>query len=583
MFKVLRAFKTQFRSYRRIFMLAFFCMVGMNILTYSIPIGVRYITDHIFPVIDQPGKVAVLIRACLIMIAAGAVRGFFVYVMAYSFWFCSIAMGRDLRNALYDKLQRLGFSFYSKARTGDLMSRLTTDIEILRNFYAWVFEHRIQIACYFGIVLALLLWTDWRLALATYVFVPLVSFFIIHYSKKIRAAVSKRQIQAGLLNSVLQENITGIRVVKAYAMEEEEKSKFGRENDKMFGANLRVSLLQVYLQPILVFTSGIGTLVVLFYGGYLVMRGGMTLGSFMAFFSYLTITNWPIMMLAHNTNQMRQAEGAADRILEILRRPEHGIDNTGTLIVPLQGGLRFEDVTFGYDDEKDILHNINFTVEPGEKVAFFGLTGSGKSTLVSLIPRFYDPQRGLIRLDGRDIREYELTGLRRQIGAVLQETFLFSTTIRENIAFGCPDAGMDEVMAAAKSAQIHDFITSLPYGYDTIVGERGVGLSGGQKQRVAIARALLSNPRILILDDCTSSVDPETETAIQESLRRLMEGRTTLIIAQRISTLRLAERIIILDGGQIAASGSHEELLETSKLYREIYRTQMMEPEELPA
>jgi ABC-type multidrug transport system fused ATPase/permease subunit len=564
-------------------------MLLNNGLNYVTPWGVGYIWDHVFPELKSPESFWTLAKWCGFLILVALIRAGFSFLMIYCYWSTGVKLVRDLRNQLYEKLHRLPFRFYDTARTGDLMSRLTLDIEMVRNFYAFMFEHRSQIYLYLIIISILLLVTDWKLALVCLAVTPFLVLIVLNFSAKMHGAVASRQTQAGILNAMVQENITGIRVVKAFAMEAAETVKFGQENRRMFEKNLGVLRLHTWAQPFLIFGGALGVMVVLGYGGYRVIHGDMTLGKFITFMSYLAMTNWPLMMLTPNTNQLRQAEGSVERLQEILNQPEEISSLPGAKILPdLAGSIEFQGVTFGYGEVgtplwQPILKDVNLAVGAGEKVAIIGLTGSGKTSLVNLIPRFYDPQAGRITVDGVDLKTLDLQWWRRQIGLVLQETFLFSATIYDNIAFGKPEASSDEVKKAAQAAQIDDFITSLADQYQTVVGERGVGLSGGQKQRVAIARALLLNPKVLILDDSTSSVDMETEQAIQKSLQQLMAGRTTILITQRLSTARLADRIIVLESGEIRAQGNHEELLDQDKFYRELYNIQTLnieQPEE---
>ena len=560
-------------------------MVLNNCLNYVTPWGVGYIWDHVFPKLKNPGAFWLLAKWCGFLILVAAVRAGCCFLMIYCYWSTGVKLVRGLRDQLYDKLQRLPFRFYNTARTGDLMSRLTLDIEMVRNFYAYMCEHRSQIYLYFVMITCLLFVTDWKLALICMAVIPLLTLTVWNFSAGMRRAVVDRQSQTGILNAAVQENITGIRVVKAFAMEKAETAKFNQENRTMYLKNLRVLRLQTSLQPFLIFCSALGVVVVLWYGGIRVANGDLTLGKFITFMSYLAMTNWPLTMLAPNTNQLRQAEGSVERLLEILNQPEEISSPTGAKVLDhLQGGLEFKRVSFGYGEVNStawqpILKEVNLKVAAGEKVAIIGLTGSGKTSLINLIPRFYDPQAGMITVDGVDLRELNLQWWRRQIGLVLQESFLFSTTIYDNIAFGKPEAGMAEVKKAAQAARIDDFISSLPDRYETVVGERGVGLSGGQKQRVAIARALLLNPKILILDDSTSSLDSETEQSIQKSLQQLMPGRTTILITQRLSTARLADRIIVLESGEIRAQGNHEALLDQDDFYRRLYEIQTFKEE----
>jgi ATP-binding cassette subfamily B protein len=409
---------------------------------------------------------------------------------------------------------------------------------------------------------------------------------LVSFSRATARGVKDRQEQAGNLTAVLQENITGIRVVKSFATEEREIEKFKQENWKLRGANLRVTLLNARMLPLLVFFSGVGALVVLGVGGRLVSAGEITIGSFMAFNSYLGLLAWPMWMLAPTLSHIKQAEGSARRLLEIFQAAEE-VRPAKPVRRVIRGEIHFEEVSFEYTNPEGtvaVLEGINLRIDPGEKVAVIGLTGSGKSTLVNLIPRLYRPTSGKIYLDGIDLNDWDLASLRCQISLVDQETFLFSTTIGENIAFGAGATGLEAertrvIINAAQKARIHDFIVSLPEHYNTIVGERGVGLSGGQKQRVAIARALFTNPKILILDDSTSSVDPETEKEIQDSLKELMAGRTTIIVTQRMSMARLADRIILLSSGEIKAEGEHSFLYDSNHYYRLLHDIQLKQVE----
>jgi ATP-binding cassette subfamily B protein len=586
--KIFKKLYPYFRPYRWLFCTGFILMIIQNSLMYVVPWGVGHIWDYVFPVLGKrPDSGWLLAKWCGFLLLAGLMRALFLFPMIYLFWYTGIKVVRDLRNQLYQKLQTLSFRFYNRVRVGDLMSRLTLDIELIKNFYAYNIEHRSQIYMYYTIITCLLFITDWKLALVCLTIAPIIIPITLIFSNKMRRAVIERQIQAGILNAKVQENITGIRVVKAFAMESSEITKFDSENKTMLCKNLNVTKLQAFLHPFLIFGASIGMAVILWYGGFRVIRGQMSLGHLISFVFYLTMLNWPFTMLAPNTNQIRQVEGAVKRVTEILNETEDvaSPEGGGKILADLRGKIEFSGVTFGYQNPESpngypIIKDLDLTVAPGEKVAIIGLTGSGKSTLVSLIPRFYDPQRGDIRVDGVALTALNLNWWRKQIGLVLQETFLFSATIADNIAFGKPDASMAEIRKAAKAAQIDEYIMTLPEGYQTIVGERGVGLSGGQKQRVAIARAILLNPKILILDDSTSSVDVETEREIQAALNGLMVERTTIIITQRLSTARLADRVVILESGEIRAQGTHEDLMDWNPFYQELYSIQTMQ--ELP-
>ncbi|MBN2737061.1 MAG: ABC transporter ATP-binding protein [Spirochaetales bacterium] len=576
MFVLLKFLKNNLKPISWLLIIAIMTMFLVDIIAYMIPIGISYLTDHIYIKIHEPGMFHQLIIVCLVLIFAAFGRGFLAYGMIRCYWSAAETLVRELRNQVYEKLQHLDLAFYDRSRVGDLMSRVTTDIQLIRNFIAFGIEHRVRIIFITVTIFILMFIQEWRLALVVYGLMPLLYLIIIRFSIKMRKAVIEKQEQIGALAARIQENLTGIRIVKAFAMEEKEKIKFMSENYKMKKKEMTMGILQIHLNAILLITNGAGSLLILIYGGYQVIQGTMTLGVLMAFVAYLGLMRFPLSILAFNTSLINLAKGAGVRISEILDSPDQHRFNKGSLEEPINGHIVFKDVCFSYEHDKLILKDLNFTIAPGEKVALFGLTGAGKSTLISLIPRFYLPSSGNIEIDGHPIDKWELSYLRSQIGIVLQETFLFSTTIRENIAFGKPYANQIQIEEAAKNTQIHDFIMSLPDGYDTKIGEYGVGLSGGQRQRVAIARTLLQDPAILILDDCTSSLDALTEQKIQEQLKLLMKGRTTIIIAQRVSTLALAERIIVLQNGMIEDMDSHTGLLKRNQLYRTTYESQMI-------
>lgn len=578
MIPLLRKFSGFIRQYRFTLLIASVCMLLLDGVMYLVPWVVGYTTDYIYPNIHENGVLAQLFAVTSLLVFAGLFRGVMAHIMIRNYWKVAESVVRDIRNALYEKFQHLDISFYDSARVGDLMSRATYDLQLLRNFFAFGIEHRIRIYLMTATVLGLMMWQEWRLALVVYLFLPIFFLLILWFSRRLGRAVAIRQQQMGNLNTRLQENIAGIRIVKAFSMERHEIRSFDKENARMRTADVGVSLLQVHLNAILLLTDGIGSLTILLYGGYQVISGTMSLGVLLAFLGYLGVIAFPVRILAFNTSLISQANGAADRILEILHSPDQQRFNCGNHTEPINGKLAFDRVSFSYLPDSPILQDVSFEIAPGEHVALFGLTGAGKSTLISLIPRFYLPTSGSITIDGRPITDWDMHYLRSQIGTVLQETFLFSATIYENISFGRPGASLQEVQQAARHAHIHDFIASLPEGYDTMVGEFGVGLSGGQKQRLAIARTLLQDPRLLILDDCTSSLDAVTERSIQQQLRELMRGRTTIIIAQRVATLSLADRIIVLDNGSVADIDSHHGLLQRNALYRSIYESQSVFP-----
>jgi ATP-binding cassette subfamily B protein len=414
--------------------------------------------------------------------------------------------------------------------------------------------------------------------------IPVLMFFAFRFSGVVGPAWEKIREEMGRLTTALQENVSGVRVVKAFAREGYEIDKFKAHNARTLQANLTRATLEAQTFPVLNFVTGFCLLLLYWYGGRRVYAGEMTIGTFFAFNWYLFGLIWPVRFLGYLISIAKEAIAAGPRIFEILDATQEIREAEDAQPMPeIKGHIRFEDVHFTFEDDKTtpVLKGLNLEVLPGQIVAILGGTGSGKSSVINLIPRFYDPQKGRITIDGIDIRQVTLRSLRKQIGIVPQETFLFSDTVRNNIAFGRPDASFEEVVEAAKAAQAHEFISKLPKGYETRVGERGIGLSGGEKQRIAIARALLTNPRILILDEATSSVDAETEYALQVALDRLMRGRTSLVIAQRLSTVKNAHKVVVLKDGMVVEEGTHEELLQRGGEYTQIYNLQLRPREEL--
>ena len=545
----------------------------------------------------------------LLAVAAGGVvaislfRAVFAFGERYFMEYLAQKVIYDIRNTVYRHLQRLSFSFYDRAQTGQLMSRVTGDVETLRRFMGFGLLNLISNVLTFLGVLVILFSLHWRLAALSLVSIPPTIFVVGKFMRQVRPIFVDIQQQLAVITTRLQENLSGVRVVRAFAREADEEARFDRENAGYLERNLAAVRLWALFFPLINFITGAGTALVIWYGGREVIAGRLSLGSLVAFNTFLLMLISPFRMVGWIMNMAQRAQAAGGRIFEILdTQPDVGDRPGACALPPIRGEVRFENVSFTYTPpdrqtaggwagagrdggagpapEPLVVHDIDLEVRPGESVALLGATGSGKTTLVNLVPRFYDPSSGRILIDGIDIREVTLESLRRQIGVVLQDTFLFSTSLRENIAYGRPGATLSEIQSAARAAEIHDFIAGLPAGYDTAVGERGVGLSGGQKQRVAIARALLMDPRILILDDSTSSVDTETEHAIQTALARLMRGRTTFVIAQRLTTLKNADRIVVLEDGRIAELGDHAGLLARSRIYREIYEMQFRPQEE---
>ncbi|HJX37728.1 MAG TPA: ABC transporter ATP-binding protein [Anaerolineae bacterium] len=525
----------------------------------------------------------VIVWGAMGIVAAAVVSAVFSYLQGYLAAKASQGVAYDLRNALYTHIQSLSFGYHDRAQTGQLITRATSDVELVRMFISTGLVQLVSALLMMTGSLILLFGTNWQLTLMTLPVMVLVLIVFAFFAGKGRPLFIQVQQKLGRLNTILQENLAGIRVVKAFAREPWEKERFGGVNLEFRDANVRVGRMFALVMPLIFTLANLGTLIVVWGGGYQVLAGRLTIGELVAFQSYLMMTMFPIVMLGMIIMAVSQAGAGAQRIFEILDAVVEVTDRPGAReLSPIEGRVEFENVTFRYFSEQEpVLKEVSFVAEPGESVALFGATGSGKSTIINLIPRFYDVSEGRVTVDGHDVRDVTLQSLRRQIGIVLQETTLFGGTVRENIAYGRPDASEEEIIAAAKTAEADDFISSFAEGYDTPVGERGVTLSGGQKQRIAIARALLIDPRILILDDSTSSVDIETELRIQKALENLRRGRTSFIIAQRISTVQRADKVVVLDGGRVVAQGTHEELLRDSPIYAEIYCSQLQDDREL--
>jgi len=523
------------------------------------------------------GQMGTIVLLALTLVAVALVGALFSFLQGYLSEKASQAVAYDLRDALYAKIQSLSFSYHDRAQTGQLMTRATSDVELVRRFTGMGFLQMLNaVVMLFG-SLAVLFSMNWRLTLLILAIVPISLVLFGVFGRRVRPMFRRVQQNLAALNTVLQENLAGTRVVKAFAREPYEAERFRQANQTLLTENLAVFRMLALLMPTIFLVANLGTAGIVWYGGLQVIGGQMTVGELVAFNSYLLLVMMPVGMLGMIFSMIAQASASAERIFEILEAESEVVEAADARPLPsVEGRVAFEQVTFRYfSGGEPVLKDVSFVAEPGQMVALLGATGSGKSTIINLIPRFYDVTDGRVLVDGHDVREVTLESLRSQISIVLQETTLFAGTIRENIAFGRPDASQEEIEAAARVAAAHEFITSFADGYDTVVGERGVTLSGGQKQRVAIARALLMNPRILILDDSTSSVDFETELRIQQALDELMKGRTSFVIAQRISTVLDADQILVLDRGQVVARGTHEELLETSPIYAEIYHSQL--------
>ena len=527
-----------------------------------------------------PPSLNVILLAVGGLVAAALVRGLFQFLQGYLAERASQGVAYDLRNDLFAKIERLGFSYYDRIETGQLVTRLTSDVEQIRTFVGSGVVQLAAAAVMLVGTTVLLFSLDWRLALVSLSIVPVIFFLLLRFVRRIGPLFRGVQQTLGRLNATLQEDLVGIRVIRTFAREDYESSRFRSVNDELLEKNLATVRTFSNNFPFVFLLANLGTLAIVLFGGLQVIGGNLSIGELVAFNTYLGFLLFPILTIGFLAAGISRAGASSQRVFEVLDAPLEVQDAPDAVpLPPIHCRVEFDDVSFRYPgDEREVLHDVSFCAEPGQTVAILGTTGSGKSTLVNLLPRFYDVTGGGVRLDDYDVRDVTLASLRSQIGIVLQSPLLFSGSVRDNIAYGRPDATQEEVEAAARAARANEFIRALPDGYDTVIGERGVGLSGGQRQRIAIARALLIDPRLLILDDSTSAVDAETEAVIQESLDQLMREshRTVFVIAQRVSTVRDADLILVLDEGTIAARGTHEELLRDSELYNEILGSQIL-------
>ncbi len=562
------------KKYRRIAAGVYVLALASNGLAVIIPQTIRWIVDA--GVIQQDMRILQL--SLLGLLGLSLVKGLVDFALGRGTEVASQGVAYDIRNAIYEKLSALSFSYHDRAQTGQLLARSISDVERVRFLTGRAFLRLFQHSSLMLLTFFALLLMNAQLALLSMILMPLLFYVAYRFGRIYRPLSLDLQHQLAEMTSVLEQNLRGAKIVKAFAQEDAEIARFDEENGKWFDlAQAQVSAMTKHI-PLLDFIASLSSVVIIWLGGRLVIEGGLTLGELVAFTTYLGQLIAPVRRLGVIIPAVAMASAAGERIYSILDAQSEVTDSPDARkLPPISGNVRFTDVSFSYFNQRVVLDRLNFEARAGEVVALLGATGSGKSTIINLIPRFYDVTGGRITLDGIDVRDLTLNSLRDQIGIVLQETVLFAASIRENIAFGLDGVSEAAVIDAAKAAQAHDFIAAMPDGYDTEVGERGVTLSGGQKQRIAIARALLKNPRILLLDDATSSVDTETERLIQIALERLMLGRTSFIIAQRLSTVRMADKVLVLQGGRVAAAGTHEELLEKSGLYAEIYYRNLRE------
>lgn len=559
------------KPYMHRLIFAMFCTIMAAAGNLYIPWIIKDMIDEVLA--DKNGTMLNWIAASIIAIFV--VRGLFWYGQNYLMSYVGQSVIIDIRAAVFKKLQRLSVSFYDKNKTGTIMSYVTNDVNALQSAMVEnTIEMITEVFILIGSVVAMI-YLDWRLTLFTVCTFPVVLWFMEFFGKKIRKTGGRIQECTADITSVLQESVASARVIKSFVREDYEVDRFDVENRANFRANMKNAQLMATLTPVVELVAAIGVTMIIWYGGNNVINGTITAGSLVAFLTYAVNISNPIKRLTRVIGNIQKALAAAQRVFMIIDMPEEIAESRDAKQLPeVSGKVEFQNVSFAYDDKGNVITDLSFSVKPGEVIAIVGPSGAGKSTIANLLPRFYDVNKGDIKIDGHSVREVTLDSLREQVGIVPQETMLFNGSVYNNILYGRLDATKEEIEAAAKAANAHDFIMQLTDGYETKLGDRGVNLSGGQRQRIAIARAILKNPRILILDEATSALDTESERVVQEALDRLMVGRTSFVIAHRLSTVKNADKILVLEKGNLVESGTHDELLALDGLYAHLYKIQ---------
>jgi subfamily B ATP-binding cassette protein MsbA len=557
------------------FTVAIVCMLLFSATNGVMPFLIRYIFDDLF---TNKNLTALKILPGAI-IATFVLRGVVGFGSSYLTEYVGQRIIADLRTALNDHIQHMSLSFFNRTPTGTIVSRVTNDVVLVRAALTDAVASVLKDASSLVILVAVAFYQDWLLSLIAFVAFPASVLPILRLSKRLRSLAKKGQVSMGNLTMLLQETIQGNRVVKAFGMEDYEKQRFDGENDRLFRLYMKGTMIRASTNPMMEVLAAFGIAGVVWYGGYSVINGGRTQGAFLSFLTALFLLYDPFKGLVRTNAMVQQAMGAAERLMELLDTATDVVERPGARpLAGIRDGIRFEGVSFRYDHEL-VLRDIDLEIHRGEVVALVGMSGGGKSTIADLIPRFYDVPQGRITIDGVDIRDYTLASVRAHMAIVTQHTFLFNDTVRNNIAYGDIATDMNAIVAAARAANAHEFIMEMPEGYDTTIGELGVKLSGGQRQRLAIARALLKDAPILVLDEATSALDNESERLVQEALETLMRNRTTLVIAHRLSTVRRADRIVVVVRGQIVEQGTHDELLALDAEYRKLYDLQFQDSE----
>jgi len=552
------------------FIFAALCMIIAGGLQSALPLISKPAIDEIFMNKD----IAALKWIPFAIVGIFMFKGLANYGQAILMSSIGLRIVTDLRNKLYEQIQKQSLSFFAEYPTGLLMSRITNDVQSVQTASSEAITALVKDSFMLLSLVGVIFYTDWKLALIAIVVFPLTIYPISTFGRKMRKVTTSSQITMGTLSSLLQETISGTRIVKAFSMEKYENERFAAENERLFKFNMKAVSVNAISSPLMDFLGGLGIAAVIFYGGYNVVQGHSTPGTFFSFIAALLMLYEPIKRLTNINNTINQGIAGADRIFSIIDRvPDIEDKSDAITLLSVSKGIEIKNVTFCYETIP-VLKNINLSIKAGEVVAFVGMSGGGKTSLVNLIPRFYDVSAGRVLIDGHDVRDVTLQSLRSQIAIVTQQTILFNDTVKNNIAYGNIKRTEDEIFSAARAANAHDFISRLPNGYDSNIGELGAKLSGGEKQRISIARALLKNAPILILDEATSSLDTEAEIEVQDALDNLMKGRTTLVIAHRLSTIRNADRIIVLVNGKIVEEGNHETLMTQRGEYHRLYNLQ---------
>jgi ATP-binding cassette subfamily B protein len=572
-FELIFAYARKYKLALTITALSMLALVGVQLL---VPWIVKLLVAEVTSPEVDPEAMSYITRLALIVLAVYVARAILQFLRSYIAHVAGWGVVADVRKYIYEHMQRLSLRFYEDKQVGTLMSNVVNDTDLFEQLIAHAIPDVVVNLITLVGVTAVLLSLNWKLTLLSTVPIPLVIASLQLYARYVRPAFRNRQKELGDLNAILNDSLSGIREIKAFTREDEQALRINQRIDRYRQSLLNALKLMATFQPFVEFTSSLGTLIVIYFGGQLALHGELAIADLVAFFLYLEMFYTPVRNLSGAWEAVQSSLAGADRVAGLLAEPQEPQNIHGAVTIPgrVQGDLALRDVSFEYIEGLPVLEDVTLDIPAHSVVALVGPTGVGKSTLVSLIPRFYDPTRGAITLDGCDLREYTLDSLRHQISLVLQDVFLFYGTVRENLLFGRPGATSEQMLAAAKAANAHEFIAQLPDGYDTLVGERGVKLSGGQKQRLSIARAILKDAPILILDEATSSVDTETELLIQQALERLMQGRTTIVIAHRLSTVRNADQIVVLEDKSIREMGTHDELIRLNGLYKRLYTVQ---------